>query len=143
MKRPSASPQPQHTIAIHQVAQMLWGLEGDVAKLMVLRRAGISPAMLESDLARVTQSQFARLMSALIRHQRDELWGLGSKPLPLGTFASCCRLLAGCKQIGSALRAGLRCYHALLPDFVPRLVVSDHVAYLRVSPRHPDRKSVV
>jgi len=137
MQRPSSSPQPQHTIAIHQVAQMLWGLEGDVAKLMVLRRAGISPAMLESDLARVTQSQFARLMSALIRHQRDELWGLGSKPLPLGTFASCCRLLVGCKQIGSALRAGLRCYHALLPDFVPRLVVSDHVAYLRVSPRHP------
>jgi len=136
MQRTSASPSPQHTIAIHQVEHMLLGLEGEDAKGMVLWRAGISPAMLESDLARVTPSQFARLMSALIRHQRDELWGLGSKPLPLGSFVSCCRMLVGCRQIGSAMRAGLRYYHALLPDFVPRLVVSGRVAYLRISPRH-------
>jgi AraC-like DNA-binding protein len=137
MQRPSASPPPQHTIAIHQVVHMLLGLEGDEAKLLVLRRAGISPAMLESDLARVTQSQFARLMSALIRHQRDELWGLGSKPLPLGSFASCCRMLVGYGHLGVALRAGLRCYHTLLPDFVPRLLVNEGVAYLRLSANKP------
>jgi len=133
MQRTSASPSPQHTIAIHQVAHMLLGLEGDDAKRMVLRRAGITPALLESDLARVTQTQFARLMSALIRHHRDEFWGLGSKPLPLGSFASCCRMLVGYRYVGEAMRAGLRYYHAILPDFVPRLHVNDDVAYLRLN----------
>ena len=133
MQRTFSSPAPQHTIAIHQVVNMLLGLEEDDAKLMVLRRAGIPPAMLESDLARVTQSQFARLMSALTRHQRDEFWGLGSKPLPLGSFASCCRMLVGYQKIGDALRAGLRYYHAILPDFVPRLRVGNGVAYLRLT----------
>jgi len=137
MQRPSASPQPQHTIAIHQVAHMLLGLEGDDAKRRALRRAGISPAMLESDLARVTQSQFAGLMSALLRQQGDELWGLGSKPLPLGSFASCCRMLVGYRHLGSALRSGLRYYHAILPDFVPRLQVKEGVAYLRLSANKP------
>jgi AraC-like DNA-binding protein len=133
MQRSFSSPAPQHTIAIHQVVNMLLGLEEDDAKRMVLRRAGITPAMLESDLARVTQSQFARLMSALTRHQRDEFWGLGSKPLPLGSFASCCRMLVGYQKVGDAMRAGLRYYHAILPDFVPRLHVGNGVAYLRLS----------
>ena len=133
MQRTSASPPPQHTIAIHQVVNMLLGLEGQDAKLMLLRRAGITPALLESDLARVTQTQFARLMSALIRHHRDEFWGLGSKPVPMGTFASCCRLLVGYQKVGDAMRAGLRYYHAILPDFVPRLHVKDDVAYLRLN----------
>lgn len=130
---PPQHSQPQHTIAIHQVVHMLLGLDGAEARATVLRRAGISPAMLESDLARVTQSQFARLMNALMRQQRDEFWGLGSKPLPLGTFASCCRMLVGYRQLGEALRAGLRYYHSILPDFVPRLHVSDGVAYLRLN----------
>ena len=133
MQSTSDSPAPQHTIAIHQVVHMLLGLEADDAKRMLLRRAGITPAMLESDLARVTQSQFARLMSALMRHLRDEFWGLGSKPLPLGSFASCCRMLVGYQKLGDAVRAGLRYYHAILPDFVPRLHVGNGGAYLRLN----------
>ena len=77
------SPAIQHTIAIHQVAQMLLGVEREVDRAALLRRAGIAPALLESGLARVTQQQYARLMSALVRSQRDELCGLGSSPMPL------------------------------------------------------------
>ena len=62
----------QHTIAVYQVVQMLLAVEGDDARAAVLRRAGISPALLESPLARVTQTQFARLMTALVRHHRDD-----------------------------------------------------------------------
>ncbi len=124
-----------HTIAVHQVVQMLLGVKDDEARAALLARAGISPALLESELSRVTQAQFARLMAALLRHHRDEFWGLGSVPLPLGTFASCCRMLVGQRKLGEALRAGLRYYHALLPDFVPRLVVQSGVAYVRLSPK--------
>ncbi len=138
-RRPSAvsAVTSPHTIAVHQVVQMLLGLKTEEDRAAMLLKAGISQALLESDLSRVTQAQFARLMAALMRHHRDEFWGLGSKPLPLGTFASCCRMLVGQRNLGDALRAGLRYYHALLPDFVPRLVVQSGVAYLRVSAK-PD-----
>ena len=137
MTRPPNAPPIQHTIAVYQVVQMLLAVEGDDARAAVLRRAGISPALLESPLARVTQTQFARLMTALVRHHRDEFWGLGSAPLPLGSFAVCCRMLVGHRKLGDALRAGLRYYHALLVDFVPRLQVNGGVAYLRMGSRHP------
>ena len=129
------SPAIQHTIAIHQVAQMLLGVEREADRAALLRRAGIAPALLESGLARVTQQQYARLMSALVRSQRDELCGLGSSPMPLGTFATGCRLLVGHRRLGDAIRAGLRYYHAVLPDFVPRLQVDGATAYLRLGAR--------
>ena len=133
--RASAPAPSPHTIAVHQVLQMLLGVKDEEDRAVLLARAGISQALLESELSRVTQAQFARLMSALLRHHRDEFWGLGSGPLPLGTFASCCRMLVGQRKLGEALRAGLRYYHALLPDFVPRLVVQSGVAYVRLSPK--------
>ena len=136
---PNATPAQhsiQHTIAAYQVVQMLMAIEDEDQRAAVLRRAGILPALLESKLARVTQTQFARLMTALVRHHRDEFWGLSTTALPLGSFAMGCRMLVGHRKLGDALRAGLRYYHALLPDFVPRLVVSGGVAYLRMSPRH-------
>ena len=136
MSRHQKPPQIQHTIAIYQVVQMLQAIEGESDRAVVLRRAGISPALLESALARVSQIQFARLMTALVRIHRDEFWGLGSSPLPLGTFAMGCRMLVGHRKLGEALRAGLRYYHALLPDFVPRLQIRDGMAYVRMSSRH-------
>lgn len=136
MNRPQNATPIQHTIAVYQVVQMLLAVQGEDARAAVLRRAGIAPALLESPLARVTQTQFARLMSALARHHRDEFLGLSSTPLPLGSFAMACRMLVGHRKLGDAVRAGLRFYHALLPDFVPRLVVNQGVAYLRISPRH-------
>jgi AraC-like DNA-binding protein len=126
----------QHTIAIHQVAQMMQGIEAPEVRTALLRRAGIAPALLESALARVTQQQYARLMVALVRHQGDELCALASAPVPLGSFATGCRLLVGQRNLEAALRAGLRYYHPLLPDFVPRLHVQEGVAYLRLSARH-------
>jgi AraC-like DNA-binding protein len=129
-------PPIQHTIAFYQVVQMLLAVEGEDARAAVLRRAGISPALMESPLPRVTQTQFARLMTALVRHHRDEFWGLGSAPMPLGPFAVCCRMLVGHRKLGGALRAGLRYYHALLVDFVPHLQVSGGVAYLRMGSRY-------
>ena len=136
MTSTSNAPPIQHTIAVYQAVQMLLAIDDEDARSVVLRRAGISSVLLESRLARVTQSQFARLMISLVRHHRDEFWGLGSLPLPLGSFAMCCRMLVGHRKLGDALRAGLRYYHALLSDFVPRLQISQGVAYLRISSRH-------
>ena len=132
----AAYPAPiQHTITVHQVGQMLLGVEAPDLRSQVLQRAGIAPALLESSLARVTQAQFARLMRVLMRLHRDELWGLASRPMPLGTFGNVCRVLVTCRTLEDALRVGLRHYRPLLEDFVPRLQVQAGMAVLRLQPR--------
>ena len=118
-----------HTIAIQQVEQILLGARdrgADIAAL--LQRAGISPALLDSPLSRVTQAQYAALIFVLRHAMRDELWGLCRRPLPLGSFAIGCRLLIGSRTLGEALQIGLRYYRLLLDDFVPRLQVQGRVA---------------
>lgn len=123
----------RHTIAILQVSQILQGVQGrgvDVQGL--LRRAGIVPALLDSPLSRVTQAQYAALIKLLSRSTRDELWGLCSHVVPLGHFAQMCRLLVQCRTLGEALRTGLAYYHRVLTDFVPRLVVHEGQAQVRL-----------
>jgi AraC-like DNA-binding protein len=129
-----------HTIAIHHVAQVLQGTERrGVATAPLLQRAGISTALLDAPLARVSQEQYARLLRVVQRALRDEFWGLCSQPLRLGSFAQCCRLLIHTPTLADALRVGFRYFHGELPDFVARLGVADGVATVRiVTPLPPD-----
>lgn len=123
------APTTHHTIAILQVIQILQGArQRGLDVQAILQRAGISPALLDAPLSRVTQAQYARLILALRRVMRDELWGLCSQPLRLGSFALSCRLLVHCRTLGEALRTGFQFYHLLLDDFVPRLSVAQGVA---------------
>lgn len=124
------------TIAIQQVEFILLGARGRGADIeALLQRAGIPPALLESPLSRVTQAQFAALVFALRHTMRDELWGLCRRPLPLGSFATGCRLLVHTRSLGEALRTGLRYYRLLLADFVPRLRVQGNVAHMSLVSR--------
>lgn len=133
---PRSSTRP--TISIQQVEQILQGARRaghDCDRL--LQRAGIAPELMRAPLARVSQSQFAALVARLRHGMRDELWGLCSRPVPLGSFEAACRLAVGCETLEQALRAGLRHYRLLLSDFTPRLQVSAGVAQLSLAPRAP------
>ena len=122
-----------HTIAIHHVEQVLQGaVRRGVATGPLLQRAGIPAALMEAPLARVSQEQYARLLRVVQRALRDEFWGLCSRPLPLGSFAQCCRLLIHTPTVAVALRVGFRYFHGELPDFVARLGVADGVASVRL-----------
>ena len=124
----------QHTIAIDQVRQVLEGAnKRDLDAEALLRRAGINLGLLDSKLARVTQSQYAKLIVLIARKLRDEFMGLSSHPVPMGTFSACCRMLVNNGNLQEALRQGLRYYHAFLPDFIPRLRVNGDVAYMCIS----------
>ena len=129
-----------HTIAIHHVEQVLQGpRRRGVATGPLLRRAGIPEALMEAPLARVSQEQYARLLRVVQRTLRDEFWGLCSRPLRLGSFAQCCRLLIYTPTVAEAMRVGFRYFHGELPDFVARLGVADGVATVRiVTPQAPD-----
>ncbi|HWH82840.1 MAG TPA: AraC family transcriptional regulator [Burkholderiaceae bacterium] len=133
-----------HTIAVHHVVQVLQGTERrGVASAALLQRAGISAALLEAPLARVSQEQYARLLRVVQHALRDEFWGLCSQPLRLGSFAQCCRLLIHTPTLADALRVGFRYFHGELPDFVARLGVDDGAATVRIATPLPAEPSLL
>ncbi|NYT61565.1 AraC family transcriptional regulator [Alcaligenaceae bacterium] len=122
-----------HTIAIDQVLRTLSGLKRAGFKIEpALRRSGISPALLESPLSRVSHGQYAALIRVLRKMTRDELWGLCSRPVPIGAFAQCCHLAVNCSNLGEAMLVGFRYYRMLLSDFTPRLSVDNGQAQVRL-----------
>jgi AraC-like DNA-binding protein len=128
-----SAPITHHTIPIAQVVQILQGVvQRGLDVNAILRRAEISPALLDSPLSRVTQGQYAALIRVLHRVTRDELWGLCSRPLRLGSFVQSCRLLVHCRNLGDALSTGFQFYHLMLDDFVPRFVVNQGVVSVRL-----------
>ena len=128
----------QHTVAIQQVRHILQGvLHQGRDPSALLQRAGISPALLDAPLARVSLQQYALLIRALRRTTRDELWGLCSRPLRLGSFGHCAAQLVACRNLEQGLRAGLRHFHGLIDDFVPRLKVQGGVAQVQLLRRAP------
>jgi AraC-like DNA-binding protein len=129
---------PHHTVAIQQVQMVLQGARHrGMDVLPLLARAGISPLLLESQLARVSQQQYAALLRVLRRAMRDELWGLAGRPLRPGTFGQCMKRLVVCVTLGEALRTGFAFYDLVLPDFVARLSVRDGMAHIRFVLRRP------
>jgi AraC-like DNA-binding protein len=130
-----------NTVAINQVIQILQGARQQGRDTdAILRQAGISPVLLDSPLSRVSQAQYTALLRTLRRVMRDELWGLCSKPLRIGTFAQGCRMLIHCRSLKEALRTGFGFYHLMMDDFVARLHVDGDTArvvlYTRVE-RNP------
>lgn len=129
----SSQPGTRHTIGIRHVEQTLLGArERGIDVALLLQRAGIAAALLDSPLSRVTQDQYARLLVQLTRRLHDELWGLCAQPLPLGSFAQLTRLAVGCRTLGDALALGLRQCRLQLADVVPRLRLQRGLAAVEV-----------
>ncbi|MBI5718238.1 MAG: AraC family transcriptional regulator [Burkholderiales bacterium] len=128
-----------HTVSIHHVEQILNGAaRRGLAAAALLQRAGISEALLEAPLARVSQAQYAALLRVARHRLRDEFWGLLQRPVPLGSFAQCCRLLVQTPTLGDAMRTGFRFFHGQLDEFVPRLRVEHELASISIVPRAAD-----
>ena len=118
-----------HTVAIAQVLRMLQGAHHRGCEVdRILRRAGISQALLESPVARISQAQCTALVRVLVRVMRDEFWGLCDTPVRIGTFATACDAMVQCTTLEEAIRAGLRHYHLMLDDFTGRLQVQGGIA---------------
>ena len=125
-----------NTIAILQVEQILQGVREqgrDVSAILL--RSGISPALLESPLSRVSQTQYTTLVRTLTRITRDEFWGMCSRPMKIGTFARNCRALVHCRTLHEALVQGFRYYHLALEDLVPRLRIEGDIAHVVLQAR--------
>jgi len=125
-----------NTIAIAQVEQILQGVREQGRNVAdILRRSDISPALLDSPLSRVSQAQYTALIRTLTRVTRDELWGLCSHPVKIGTFARNCRALVHCRTLHEVLVEGFRFYHLVLEDMAPRLRIEGDTAHVVLQAR--------
>jgi AraC-like DNA-binding protein len=86
----------------------------------VLVRAGLDPLRLSEPNARLSQPEFARLISVLTRTTRDEFWSLCSRPIKPGTFRTMCKLLVQCSSLREAVKTGCQFYHLVVDDFTIR-----------------------
>lgn len=121
-------------IAPDFVLCMLSGLERrqiDVDEY--LRRVGIDPAALRRpDWAGVTQMQYAALFYMLRSEFRDELLGLLSRPLKLGSFALMARTGLSAPDLRGALRRVSNVLNLLQDDVTASLQVDDTKAGLQM-----------
>ena len=89
----------------------------------VLRQSGIAPDLLSQDFARITSEQLESFLTGLWLATGDEAFGLGSQPVPLGSF----RLLAygtlGKTTLGGVLDRTIR-FQAALPG-LPQIFVAE------------------
>lgn len=99
----------------------------------VLRRAGLDPVQLRMPKARLTQAEFARLVSTITRLAQDEFWGLCSRPIKPGTFKMLCRILIRCRDLGDAIAEGCHFYHLAVDDFTIRFSADNCVARIWVT----------
>jgi AraC-like DNA-binding protein len=137
-------PSNHHSVSIVQVHMVLKGASHrGIDAQPLLAQAGISPVMLKSPLARVSQHQYATLLRVLRRALRDELWGLTTHPLRPGTFGQCMQNLVLTATLGEALRRGFSFYDLLLPDFVARLSTRGNEAQVQFVLRRESDERVV
>lgn len=99
------------TISINHIRGALGGaLRHGMDPQPLLHAAGIAPALLADDRARVTAHQAARLVRVLIAALDDEFMGLGPFPSRRGTFAMMCHAAVHSTDLRAALRRATTFY---------------------------------
>lgn len=95
----------RHTVPVHFALEALRQavrLGVDTGEL--LAAAGIPPAVLDEDHARLSPEQCGLLAQATARKLDDELLGSGRQPVPFGTFTMMCLTVVHTPDLGAALR---------------------------------------
>ncbi|MBT8767171.1 AraC family transcriptional regulator [Metapseudomonas boanensis] len=106
----------ERTIASHFVRAALRGPKRHGLDCeLLLRSAGIQPALLMEPRARVAPEQFSRLMQVLWAALDDEYMGVGQQRSKRGTFAMMCHAIIHCRTLDKALNRGTL-FYSLFPD---------------------------
>ncbi|NGY06386.1 AraC family transcriptional regulator [Solimonas terrae] len=120
------------SVAIAFVREALSGVvERGLAPDDFLRRAGIDPSLLARDEARVSADAFGTLWLDIAAALDDEFFGLDTRRLKVGSFATLCHLTLHTRSLREALLRGTRFLNLLLDDTRVEFDAGDDVASLR------------
>ncbi|WP_020647995.1 AraC family transcriptional regulator [Solimonas variicoloris] len=105
------------SVAIAFVREALDGVvRRGLEPLPLLRRAGIDPDWLAADEARVSADAFGTLWLEIARALDDEFFGLDTRRLKVGSFATLTHLTLHTPTLREALLRGTRLLNLLLDD---------------------------
>lgn len=132
----SGAPTRSATIPIRFVAELARHL-GERAGAVAdsIERAGIAPALLTQESARVTVEQFAAFYRSLAIELDDETPGLFASPLRAGTLKFLCLGLLDAPNLRVALHRYCQFFRLLLDDLRFELASSGSVAQIRLIER--------
>ncbi len=118
----------------------------DVDRLLEL--SGVSPGLLAEGRSRVTEEQLVSVVQALWQVTDDEMFGLGTHPLPRGSFRLLCYGVIGAPDVRSALErfSGFTKAMPALPT--PSLTIEDGESVVglppfRIGDTHPETVRLV
>lgn len=116
-RAPSPQEHPPMTVDVAFVHGLVSGMTARGLDLQpVLAAAGIDPALLAREHARVTLAQYAALQRAMIDHLDDELVGLLPRPSKRGSFMLQARAAIAAPTLGRAIRHVAHTAHLLYDD---------------------------
>jgi len=103
----------------------------------VLRAAAIPMQALQSDEARISAEAFGRLWLGIAAVLDDEFFGMDSRRLKVGSFATLCHLTLHARDLREALIRGARLFNLLLDDTRVELALEAPLARIRFVPGRP------
>ena len=129
------------TISISLVKEALFSAEQrGFCTATLLKQAGISPDLLQSDKARVSVTQYAQLWIVLANTMNDEFFGMDSHPMRRGSYTLLSKSVLSAENLGKALQHILQFLNLLLDDFNSTCFVQENYAYIVIQDRqHPKR----
>jgi len=123
-----------HTVSAAFVAGAVMRLTAS-ARARVLAACGLTAQAWTQPTARVDADAFGALWLAVARELDDELFGLDSRRMKVGSFALLCRALLSHRSVGGALREAQRGFGLLLDDVRVELHHDGPVARLELHNR--------
>jgi len=97
-----------------------------------LSHAGIRSEILSAESARVTPESFGALWLHIALTLDDELFGLDTRPMKVGSFATVCHLMLHTQNLREALIRGARLINLLIDDTQVELQFNDTRASIRL-----------
>lgn len=126
------NPQNRGSVSIAFVREALGGVVGrGLRPEPLLQQVGIAPALLAQDDARVPADAFGSLWLAIAGALDDEFFGLDTRRLKVGSFATLTHLTLHTRTLREALLRGTRFLNLLLDDTRIEFDASDDEAILR------------
>ncbi|WP_245586222.1 AraC family transcriptional regulator [Solimonas soli] len=120
------------SVAIAFVREALDGVvRRGLDPLPLLRGAGIDAALLDQDEARVPADAFGSLWLEIARALDDEFFGLDTRRLKVGSFATLTHLTLHTRTLHEALSRGARLLNLLLDDTRIEFAVTGELVELR------------
>ncbi len=98
----------------------------------LLAEAGISPAVLQAPLGRVTTHSFSALWLSVAQVLDDELFGQDARRMKVGSFSMLSHILIDCATLRDALSRMTKFFNLILDNFQCELEIKGHQALLTI-----------